>query len=229
MAGGDISRRALRDEVYDRILQMLLAGELLPGERVSIDTMARELKVSPTPVREAMVHLERTGLVTREALKGYRVAPPLDAVQLGELFDARLPLEVAAARLAAQHGGDRLAADLTAAQAKHTRMTESVLSAHRDGRGVPLNLTQRYFDADHAVHLVLFERANNRYLTGMYEDLGALTHRMRQAALRGPEDVREAVSEHEAIVTAFADGAEAGIAALVAHIENVRGRSLSGG
>ena len=229
MVGRDVSRRALRDEVYDRILQMLLAGELLPGERVSIDTMARELSVSPTPVREAMVHLERTGLVTREALKGYRVAPPLDAVQLAELFDARLALETAAARLAARQGGARLVADLEAAQSEHTRISEAVVSADRESHSVPLVITQQYFDADHAVHQVLFDHASNRYLTGMYEDLGALTHRMRQAALRGPHDVSEAVAEHEAIVAAFGEGEDAGVDALVTHIRNVRERSLRDG
>ena len=67
-----IERRGLRDHVYDHILQLLLSGDAAPGERLSIDTIARQLDVSPTPVREAMVQLERTGLVTREALKGYR-------------------------------------------------------------------------------------------------------------------------------------------------------------
>ena len=80
-----IERRGLRDHVYERILQLLLSGEAAPGARLSIDTIARQLNVSPTPVREAMVQLERTGLVTREALKGYRVAPPLGLAQLQEL------------------------------------------------------------------------------------------------------------------------------------------------
>src|SRR5690606_5880841 len=73
---GDLERRGLRDRVYDLILEMLLEGDVEPGSRLSIDTLAKQLDVSPTPVREAMVQLERTGLVTREVLKGYRVAPP---------------------------------------------------------------------------------------------------------------------------------------------------------
>ena len=47
MSTTDISRRALRDQVHDRILQVLLAGDLEPGERITIDTMARDLAVSP--------------------------------------------------------------------------------------------------------------------------------------------------------------------------------------
>ena len=95
-----IERRGLRDHVYERILQLLLSGEAVPGRRLSIDTIARQLEVKQTPVREALVQLERTGLVTREALRGYRVAPPLGLDQLRELFDARIMLETHATRLA---------------------------------------------------------------------------------------------------------------------------------
>src|SRR5690606_32939295 len=113
-----IERRGLRDRVYERVLQLLLSGEVAPGARLSIDTLARQLDVSPTPVREAMVHLERTGLVTREALKGYRVAPPLGAAQLRELFDARLILETEAARMATPAGAVMLD-ELRAAEEEH--------------------------------------------------------------------------------------------------------------
>src|SRR3954447_24962481 len=87
--GAIVQRRALRDGVYDAILEMLLAGQATPGESLAIDGLARQLGVSPTPVREALVQLEHTGLVTRAALKGYRVAPPLNPAGVAELMDAR--------------------------------------------------------------------------------------------------------------------------------------------
>lgn len=224
----DVDRRALRDQVYDRLLQSLLSGDIAPGERLSIDTMARELAVSPTPVREAMVQLERTGLVTREALKGYRVAPPLDVQQLAELFDARIVLEEAAARLAASRAAE-LAPSLRLAHEEHLKACEEVVDAHERGaEDVPLDVTQRYFEADRAFHDVIFANAGNRYLAEMYESLGALTHRLRQSALRGPTDVREAAAEHEAILAAFELDPGAAAAAVVAHVANVRDRSLSG-
>ena len=43
----DIDRRGLRDRVYDRILDILLSSEMEPGARLSIDTLAKQLKVSP--------------------------------------------------------------------------------------------------------------------------------------------------------------------------------------
>lgn len=222
----DVQRRALRDQVHDRILADLLDGSVQAGERLSIDTLARELAVSPTPVREALVQLERTGLVTREALKGYRVAPPLDREQLAELFDARLMLEERAAELAAPRAAALLPA-LQAAHEVHEAASHDVVHAHAVGE-VPLEVTQRYFEADGAFHAVILAHAGNRYLQEMHASLGALTHRLRQAALRGPSDVIEAIAEHRAILEAFAGDPAAASARMREHIANVRDRSLSG-
>ena len=222
---GGIARRGLRDEVYERILELLLSGGLEPGTRLGIDTIARDLAVSPTPVREAMVQLERTGLVTREALKGYRVAPPLGADQLAELFDARLMLETTAARMAAP-GTPELLDDLRTAQQRHARAGAAVAAALADGRVEPA-LTAEYFAADTAFHAVVLHHARNRYLVQMSETLGAQVHRMRQTALQGVPDVEEAVAEHDAVVAAFAaGGVEEPLAALRRHLDNVRERSL---
>lgn len=220
-----IERRGLRDRVYDRILQILLRGDVGPGERLSIDTIARQLDVSPTPVREAMVQLERTGLVTREALKGYRVAPPLAAEQLRELFEARIMLESHAAALATPASKEMLA-ELRQAEAEHRRYGHEVITALRAG-GTDVELTTAYFAADAAFHGVIFEHCGNRYLAEMSESLGAQLHRMRQSVLHGVTDVREAIAEHEAIADAFASGdPEAPERLMRHHIEQVRARSL---
>jgi len=222
---GTIERRGLRDHVYERILQLLLSGDAVPGARLSIDTIARQLEVSPTPVREAMVQLERTGLVTREALKGYRVAPRLKPSQLAELFDARLMLETTAARLATP-ASPTMVQELREAQEHHRSIGEAVIATMSSG-GTDVAMTTAYFAADAAFHRVVFDHCGNHYITEMSEALGAQLHRMRQAALHGVTDVREAIAEHAAIVDAFAaDDARAPERAMRRHIELVRSRSL---
>jgi DNA-binding GntR family transcriptional regulator len=222
---GDIERRALRDHVHDRILLLLLSGEVPPGARLSIDTIARQLRVSPTPVREAMVQLERTGLVTREALKGYRMAPPLDASQLAELFDARIMLETTAARLATPAGAG-FVGELEAAFAEHRRAGDRVIESIHGGAD-DVNLTADYFAKDAAFHRVVFRHCGNHYINEMSESLGGQLHRMRQSMIHGILDVEEAVSEHAAIVAAFAgDDPTAPERAMRRHIERVRARSL---
>jgi DNA-binding GntR family transcriptional regulator len=226
--GDKIERRGLRDAVYDRILDMLLRGQVGAGSRLSIETIARQLDVSPTPVREAMVQLERTGLVTREALKGYRIAPPLGPDQLAELFEARLMLETTAVSLAMRHADTRqLAQRLEAAEARHREAGARLLEAFADGTP-DVVAAHDYFGCDRDFHSVFFEFARNRYLMDMSTSLGALTHRMRQAILRGDNDVREAVQEHEAILGAVQRGdADAAYAAMRTHIERVRDRSVA--
>lgn len=223
-----IERRGLRDVVYDRILEMLLRGEVGAGERLSIDTLARDLSVSPTPVREALVELERTGLVTRVALRGYRVAPPLAPDQLAELFEARLMLEVEAVQRAMTRATpfEELAAQLERAQAAHREAGERVMKTMTDS-GPDVTAAHEYFTRDYEFHEVLFTFAGNRYLAEMSASLGAQTHRLRQAVLTAHNDVQQAIAEHEAVRDAVLErDIEAASEAMRLHIVQVGQRAL---
>jgi len=81
-----VDRKVLRDGVFNQLVEMLLGDRLTPGAGLNIDGLARELGVSPTPVREALVQLEHTGLVSRVALRGYRVSAPLTPDEIGQVF-----------------------------------------------------------------------------------------------------------------------------------------------
>ncbi|MDQ1012841.1 DNA-binding GntR family transcriptional regulator [Streptomyces sp. V4I23] len=225
-----VPRRALRDGVYDAILEKLLDGSAPPGSSLGIDPLARELEVSPTPVREALVQLEHTGLVTRTALKGYRVAPPLSPGQLAELMDMRCILETAAVERALPHADD-LVPELQAAHARH------VLAAHRvrklrgaEGRPADFADLRDYFTADWEFHLTIIRAAGNRFLTQSVESLGAHVHRLRQTADHGTMDLEQAVGEHAAILAAFASGdPEQPVAAMRDHLEAVARRVSADG
>ena len=99
-------RSVLSDNVYEVLKAHLMDQRVLAGERLSIDGLARELEVSPTPVREALTRLEAQGMVSREALRGYRVARVLSTKAFDELYEIRLLLEPRAARRAATHRSD---------------------------------------------------------------------------------------------------------------------------
>ena len=226
LAGSDvIKQRGLRDRVYDRVLDVLLRSDTTPGMRLSIEAVARELGVSPTPVREALVQLERTGLVTREANKGYRVAPQLADDQLDALFDARLVLEGGAAALASAHEA-ALVPRLRAALAEHEAMTAVVRAASSAGE-LPVDLVRDYFAVDWNFHHLIFEGTHNPFLIDMSAGISTRVHRMRQTLQSGVSDADDAVREHRAIVDAFAEGPDAVALAMRIHIERVRERSRS--
>lgn len=62
----------MRDEVRDALLAMLMDGRLAAGTSVSIDRLSRDLGVSQTPVREALVEIERPGWSTESPIAATR-------------------------------------------------------------------------------------------------------------------------------------------------------------
>lgn len=219
-----IERKGLRDRVYDLVLDMLAGQAIAPGTRLSIDAIARDLKVSPTPVREALVQLERTGLVTREPLKGYRVAPQITDGQLESLFDTRIVLEGGAAALAARNA-DALVPRLEAALDEHRAVTATVRAAAATDT-LTVALLREYFTVDWNFHHLIFEGTDNPFLIDMSEAISTRVHRMRQTVLSGVTDADDAVIEHTRILEAFRSGDPAAASsAMCAHIEKVRSRS----
>lgn len=218
-----LERRGLRDRVYDLVLDMLMSSSIEAGTRLSIDAIARDLNVSPTPVREALVQLERTGLVTREAHKGYRVAPPIADDQLEALFDARVVLESGATALAARTP-ETLVPVLEGALADHTAVMERVQNSPGSGE-MPVELIREYFAVDWNFHHLIFEGARNPFLLDMSEAISTRVHRMRQTVKTGVSDALEAVTEHRAVLDALTVSPDAAAQAMREHIDKVRERS----
>jgi DNA-binding GntR family transcriptional regulator len=94
-----VSRSPLSDQVKDRLLQEILAGDYPPGSRIVETRVARELGTSQAPVREALRDLEALGVVEISAFRGARVRHPSKA-ELLEAYGIRAELESLGARLA---------------------------------------------------------------------------------------------------------------------------------
>ena len=231
-----LGRRVLRDSAYELLLDMLLDGSLPPGAGLSIDGLARDLGVSPTPIREALVHLEHTGLVTRTALRGYRVAPPLTAKQIVQLADARTIIELGALELALDRR-QTLIPVLRAAHERHARMIAEV-DLEPTERSAPesdqpdldrIARYRRYFDADWGFHQTIIEHAGNPFLVELSVSLGSHVHRLRQSIGVGLTDSHDAGTEHGRVLEALERGApeQSVLAALREHLEAVRNRSVA--
>ena len=79
------------DQIAAELAQRILAGKLMPGERVAEQQLADEFQVSRGPVRESIRLLEREGLVTVLPRRG-AVVTELSAHEVGELFEIRTAL-----------------------------------------------------------------------------------------------------------------------------------------
>ncbi|WP_334173079.1 GntR family transcriptional regulator [Sinomonas sp.] len=211
------NRQLLADYVYQELLASLMDGRLEPGQAIGIDRMALELEVSQTPIREALARLESTGLVRREALKGYRVAPLFSAEELDELMAARAIIEPAIAERACAH--------VTA------ELREELEQAVDDLRGAPTGPTfaeyGAYWEADERFHRLIAENAQNRFLLNAYNALGGQVQRFRFFGNLGVTDAENAIAEHTRILEAFESGdPRRAHDAMLEHISLVRDRAV---
>jgi DNA-binding GntR family transcriptional regulator len=89
----------LRTSIYRRVVRMMTAGELLPGQTVTEAGLSKTLGVSRTPVREALLQLEAEGMLQSTPAKGFAVRE-LSIPEAVELFPILSTLEGMALRLA---------------------------------------------------------------------------------------------------------------------------------
>ena len=107
-SGKLLQKRLLPDEVFELLHNRIVAGQYRPGQWLRQEELASEFGVSPTPIREALDRMVSAGLAQRFPYRGVQVPQP-SKEQILEAYALRWLLEVAAARLAAQHiGPERL-------------------------------------------------------------------------------------------------------------------------
>src|SRR6267378_3438505 len=99
------SRRLLRVDIYQKLRDEILGCELRPGSDLREQQLASRFAVSKSPVRDALLRLEREHLVTISPRQGYRVAP-ISLSDAREMFRLRLVLETACAQEAARSASD---------------------------------------------------------------------------------------------------------------------------
>jgi DNA-binding GntR family transcriptional regulator len=98
-----IARRpSLGDEIYETLLSQLVALRIPPNARISVDALVRELGVSQTPIRAALIRLENEGLVVKTHNVGYSAAPMPSREKFEQIYDLRLLLEPYTAEQACQ-------------------------------------------------------------------------------------------------------------------------------
>jgi DNA-binding GntR family transcriptional regulator len=216
--GRAVSREVLADHVYAELLASLMDGRLAPGAVVSIDGTARELDVSPTPVREALARLEHTGMVRRVALKGYRVAPVFTQEDFAELMEARLAIEPVNARLACERiNQNGLAA-----------LEQAVEDLKTAPRGPSFAEFKDYLEADERFHQLIARQTGNQFMEAAYAALGGQVQRFRLFGGVGITDAEYAIAEHQAVLDALSAGdPDKAAQAMADHIRKVRSRAIA--
>jgi DNA-binding GntR family transcriptional regulator len=94
--------RSKKELVIENLRNAILNGELIPGTRLVIEDLAKQLGVSPIPVREALQQLDADGYVVIEPYLGAKVAP-IEIESVIEVFSLLEIMEVVSGRAACQH------------------------------------------------------------------------------------------------------------------------------
>lgn len=137
----------LVDHVYDALLEALADLTIEPDARINVDQVARDLAVSPTPVREALARLQAEELVIKRQRSGFVAAPALDRDDLVDLFDVRMRLEP---WLAAEAAGVAGRADLDDDPGVDLHDSLALVSGHGSARralralNAPLHVRRHY-------------------------------------------------------------------------------------
>jgi len=96
-------KTATSDKVYSILSKAIFRGELRPGQRLVETKLAKLMKVSRTPIREAIKELEQKGLVLHSHPKGVEVAPLPTKEELNDFYDIYSVLRGLAVRKAVHH------------------------------------------------------------------------------------------------------------------------------
>ncbi|WP_020579547.1 GntR family transcriptional regulator [Actinopolymorpha alba] len=203
-------RQSLREQVIEALRASLVAGEMRPGVLYSAPTIAAQIGVSATPVREAMQDLVKEGLVEAVRNKGFRVTE-LSEQDLDDITGLRALIEIPTiVRIA----GD---CDVEAIEAFRPHAA-AIVDAARRGDLIG------YVEADRRLHLGLLALAGNRHLVDTVDGLRARTRLYGLQALVETGDLVASAEEHHELLDLLAAHDIDGVTALMhCHLGHVRG------
>jgi DNA-binding GntR family transcriptional regulator len=189
---------SLGDKAYYKIKRNILTLAMPPGSLVDEETLKEALQMGRTPIREALQRLAREDMVKILPRRGMFVTD-ISVTDLRQIFEARVPLEIACARLAA----DRANEDAIAALEALVRQIPAACEA-TDRRSL--------MRIDEQIHELLFEASDSKFLADGLIWLYALSLRIWYLTVDQMGGMEDAMREHLALVEALkrrdADGAE---------------------
>lgn len=179
-------------EAYERIRQMILAGEIAQGAIVSEADLVRALGMSRTPVREALRRLEGENYMRAIPGRGY-VVIELSEQDLSNVYRVRAALEGLAAE-----GAAALATRVQLAQLED--LYDEMERAHERADDPELTKLNSRF------HAAIAEASGNTYLQAMLDNIHDVFERFRATAVGQPTRRDDAHAEHGQLIRALQDG-----------------------
>ena len=180
---------SLHDNVAEQLRDLIFAGTLVPGSFIDEAALCESLKISRTPLREALKVLTAEGLLRHEPRRGCFVNQVTER-DLDEIFPVIALLEGRCAFEAASRVND---ADLRVLDGMHQRLRDCAQTGQ----------IAAYYEANHVIHEAIIQLADNRWLAQVIADLRKILRLSRQQSLQVPGRMEQSLSEHMAVFAAL--------------------------
>lgn len=185
---GTESKKTLVEIAYEKIRNKICDFELYPGQDVSDFTLCKELGMSRTPVRQALVQLEHDGLVKNAGVgKSYQVSE-ITEEEIADIFEAREAVEVSSLRLAMDRG-------ITREELESLERINLNMEQQNEAGNIKLQ-----FRFDQGFHNCLVLIGGNKRMRHFYETLVVQLNRMRVLSYLESSYQKKAYNDHRAVL-----------------------------
>lgn len=203
---GNKATQVTAEPIYDALKSAIMAGDLLPGEPLRQDEIARNHGVSKIPVREALLRLEGDGFVTFRKNKGATVRE-LTPHEILNLLDIRVALECKALELAIPH---MVHSDFDKA--------DRILAEYGESTDI-----STWSDLNVRFHQALYDPCDNPLLLQMIDDLRARIGPVTRLLVTETSGLERPHQEHHRILDACKAGeVEKAVDLMRQHIETTK-------
>ncbi|MGB8278007.1 MAG: GntR family transcriptional regulator [Methylovirgula sp.] len=184
-----VIRQSLHETLVAPLRQMILEGELRPGDKVPEEELCARFGVSRTPIREALKVLAAEGVLQILPHRGATVAE-ITKAQIDELFPIMAALERLAGGLACARASDREIARIR-------KLHDAMMAHYRAGNEAA------YLQHNRLIHEAIFDLAGNDTLSAFFQQILIRINACRFILRKNAEHWRKAMAEHEEIIKAL--------------------------
>lgn len=189
---GTNQENSLRGRVFQTMRDNILNGVYQENDELRENTIAAELGVSRTPVREALRQLELEGLVKMIPNKGAFVTG-ITANDVKDIYAIRSMLEGMCARWATEYITEEQIEDLE----------EIILLSEYHVKKAKGEKSQQVTELDGKFHEILYNASNSRILNHVLSDFHKYVRMARKASVANPERAEKSIEEHKHILEAL--------------------------
>lgn len=203
-----------KDIAYERIKDAILFNRFRIGAIYSQESICRELGISKTPLREALLELQTDGYVSFCRGRGVLIQP-VSYEKAHDILEARITMEPICAQLAAQRADE-----------EDRQKMKNLLTSLREG--LPSEDGQRLYRIDHSFHRMVIKASHNEMFYRFLDVI--LDHYLRfevKSVYNNSIDARKVYMEHRKVYEAIAAGDEKkAYKAMETHLKNSFARTL---